>query len=76
MKPFSRYDEVRTDTGERVRVGEAIRIASDAVSAWRVEKLAREVSKESSRKGVLLCLLDVLRAAEFASTRPSCWGMR
>ena len=66
MKAFSRYDEVRTDTGERVRVGEAIRIASDAVSAWRVEKLARRGLEGVEPEGrfALLCW-DVLRAAEF-----------
>ena len=66
MKAFSRYDEVRTDTGERVRVGEAIRIASDAVSAWRVEKLAKRGLEGVEPEGrfALLCW-DVLRAAEF-----------
>ncbi len=46
MRAFSRYDEVKTDTGRRVRVGEAIRIASDAVSAWRVE-----LAKEEAQRG-------------------------
>jgi adenine-specific DNA methylase len=66
MKAFSRYDEVRTDTGERVRVGEAIRIASDAVSAWRVQKLAKRGLEGVEPEGrfALLCW-DVLRAAEF-----------
>ncbi len=66
MRAFSRYDEVKTDTGERVRVGEAIRIASDAVSAWRVEKLAKRGLEGVEPEGrfALLCW-DVLRAAEF-----------
>ncbi|MDI9393444.1 MAG: DUF1156 domain-containing protein [Synergistota bacterium] len=66
MRAFSRYDEVRTDTGERVRVGEAIRIASDAVSSWRVEKLAKRGLEGVEPEGrfALLCW-DVLRAAEF-----------
>jgi adenine-specific DNA methylase len=66
MEAFSRYDEVKTDTGEPVGVGKAIKIASDAVSAWRVEKLARKGLEgvEAEGRFTLLCW-DVLQAAEF-----------
>jgi putative DNA methylase len=66
MEVFSRYDEVKTDTGEKVSVGEAIQQAADAVAKWRVEQLASRgldgVDAES--RFVLLCW-DVLGAAEF-----------
>src|SRR3990170_3883888 len=41
MAVYSRFDEVHTDTGKIVGVDSAIELASDAVSAWRVERLAR-----------------------------------
>ena len=40
MEVFSRYDEVYTDTGDRVRVAEAIQMAADAVADSRVEQLS------------------------------------
>ena len=66
MEVFSRYDEVRTDTGQRVGVAEAIQAAADAVAEWRVAQLAERgldgVDPES--RFVLLCW-DVLGAQEF-----------
>jgi len=53
MEVFSRYDEVRTDTGEPVCVAEAIQVAADAVAEWRVERLAsRGVKGRGSGKPV------------------------
>ena len=40
MAVYSRYDDVRLDTGEPVGVESAIEEASDAVSQWRIEQLA------------------------------------
>ena len=66
MEVFTRYAEVRTDTGEVVRVEQAIQVAADAVIDWRVEQLAArgldDVDAES--RFALLCW-DVLGAAEF-----------
>jgi len=66
MEVFSRYDEVRTDTGEPVSVDKAIQTAANAVADWRVEQLAQRglsgVDDES--RFVLLCW-DVLGAAKF-----------
>lgn len=66
MEVFSQYGEVRTDTGGKVAVEEAIQTAADAVAQWRVEQLAKHgiegVDPES--RFVLLCW-DVLGAAEF-----------
>ena len=66
MEVFSRYDEVRTDTGARVQVAAAIQLAADAVADWRVAQLAARglegVDNES--RFILLCW-DVLGAAEF-----------
>jgi adenine-specific DNA methylase len=66
MEVYSRYDEVKTDTGVPVGVDKAIDIASDAVSAWRVEQLAERglESVEAEGRFALLCW-DVLGAAEF-----------
>jgi adenine-specific DNA methylase len=66
MEVYSRYDEVRTDTGLPVGVDRAIDEASDAVSAWRIEQLAVRGldGVEPEGRFVLLCW-DVLRAAEF-----------
>ena len=67
MEVFSRYDEVKSDTGERVSVADAIQIAADAVAEWRVEQLAKrglDGVMWHSRFCVLLCW-DVLGAAEF-----------
>lgn len=63
---YSRYDEVRTDTGAAVGVDRAIEEASDAVSKWRIEQLAgRELDGvEAEGRFALLCW-DVLVAAEF-----------
>jgi putative DNA methylase len=66
MEEFSRYDAVRTDTGEPVSVGNAIEIAGDAVSQWRISQLAEKGLNdvEPEARFALLCW-DVLRAAEF-----------
>jgi putative DNA methylase len=66
MEVYSRYDEVKTDTGVPVGVDKAIDIASDAVSAWRVAQLAERglESVEAEGRFALLCW-DVLGAAEF-----------
>jgi len=66
MEVFSRYDEVRTDTGQPVGVDKAIDEASEAVSQWRVEQLAARGLEgvEAEGKFALLCW-DVLGAAEF-----------
>ncbi len=66
MEVFSRYDEVRTDTGERVPVGVAIDLASDAVMEWRIEQIAQRSLSDVEPEGrfILLCW-DVLGAAEF-----------
>jgi len=66
MTVFSRYDEVRTTTGEVVSVSEAIQAAADAVAEWRINRYAErhldDVDAES--RYVLLCW-DVLQAEEF-----------
>lgn len=66
IEVYSRYDEVRTDTGEPVGVDKAIDEASEAVSAWRIEQLAERGLEgvEPEGKFALLCW-DVLSAAEF-----------
>lgn len=66
MEVYSRYDEVRTDTGVPVGVDQAIDEASDAVSSWRIERLAARGldGVEAEGKFALLCW-DVLGAAEF-----------
>lgn len=66
MEVYSRYDEVRTDTGVAVGVDKAIEEASDAVSTWRVEQLAAHGLEgvEAEGRFALLCW-DVLGAAEF-----------
>lgn len=66
MEVYSRYDEVRTDTGEPVDVSLAMDQASDAVSAWRIEQLARRGldGVEPEGRFALLCW-DVMGAAEF-----------
>ena len=66
MEVFSRYAQVRTDTGEPVGVEEAIQAAADAVAEWRAEQSAPRgldgVDHES--KFIHLCW-DVLGAAQF-----------
>ena len=66
MEVFTRYDEVKTDTGEKVSVALAIQAAADAVATWRVEQLARRglAGVDSDSRFVLLCW-EVLGAAEF-----------
>ncbi|MFH0872554.1 MAG: DUF1156 domain-containing protein [bacterium] len=66
MEAYSRYGEVRTDTGMPVGVSRAIDEASDAVSAWRIEQLASRGLEGVEPEGrfALLCW-DVLGAAEF-----------
>lgn len=66
LEVYSRYAEVRTDTGDEVGVDRAIDIASDAVSNWRIQQLAARglVGVEPEGRFALLCW-DVLGAAEF-----------
>jgi putative DNA methylase len=66
MEVYSRFDSVRTDTGSPVGVGRALEAAADAVSEWRVEKLAEHGldGVEPEGRFALLCW-DVLGAAEF-----------
>ncbi len=70
MEVFSRYREVRRDTGELVGIAEALDEASDAVVQWRVEKLmargtgAELAGVEPMGRYLVLCW-DVLAAAEF-----------
>lgn len=66
LEVYSRYAEVRTDTGDEVGVDRAIDIASDAVSNWRIQQLAARGLQgvEPEGKFALLCW-DVLSAAEF-----------
>jgi adenine-specific DNA methylase len=66
LEVYSRYAEVRTDTGEEVGVDRAIDIASEAVSNWRIQQLASRglAGVEPEGKFALLCW-DVLGAAEF-----------
>ena len=66
MGVFSRYDVVKTDTGEVVPIGVALDLASDAVTAWRVERLAALGidGVEAEGRFVLMCW-DVLGAGEF-----------
>jgi hypothetical protein len=66
LEVYSRYSEVRTDTGDEVGVDRAIDIASDAVSNWRIQQLATRglAGVEPEGKFALLCW-DVLAAAEF-----------
>ncbi len=66
LEVYSRYAEVRTDTGDEVGVDRAIDIASDAVSDWRIQQLAARGLEgvEPEGKFALLCW-DVLGAAEF-----------
>ena len=66
LEVYSRYVEMRTDTGDEVGVKRAIEIASDAVSNWRIQQLAARglAGVEPEGKFALLCW-DVLGAAEF-----------
>ena len=63
---FSRYDQVRTDTGHPVGVAEAIDAASEAVSHWRLDALsARGLDGVDAESRFTLLCWDVLAAAEF-----------
>jgi len=66
MSVFSAFDEMRTDTGDKIEVGAAIDIAADAVANWRIRKLAEGGLQgvEPEAQFALLCW-DTLRAAEF-----------
>lgn len=66
LEVYSRYGEVRTDTGDEVGVDRAIDIASDAVGNWRIQQLAARGLQgvEAEGRFALLCW-DVLGAAEF-----------
>jgi len=75
MEVYSRYDEVKTDTGMPVGVDRAIDAAADAVSTWRVEQLAERGLEGVEPEGrfALLCW-DVLGAAEFRFNEASLLG--
>ena len=66
MAVYSRYAEVRTDTGEPVGVDRALDEASEAVTQFRIQQLAERGldGVEPEGKFYLLCW-DVLQAAEF-----------
>ena len=66
MEVYSRYAEVRTDTGEPVGVARALDEASEAVAEFRIRQLAARGLQEVEAEGrfYLLCW-DVLQAAEF-----------
>ncbi len=66
MEVYSRYSEVRTDTGDPVGVDRALDEASDAVTAFRIQQLSERGLQDVEPEGrfYLLCW-DVLQAAEF-----------
>jgi putative DNA methylase len=66
MEVFSRFAQVRTDTGLTVGVAQALEEAASAVSAWRLGELAPRGLEgvEGEGRFYLLCW-DVLGAAEF-----------
>ena len=66
MEVYSRYSEVRTDTGDPVGVDRALYEASEAVAAFRIQQLAARGLEGVEAEGqfYLLCW-DVLQAAEF-----------
>lgn len=66
MAVFSRFDQVRTDTGDEVPVADAIQLAADAVADWRVAQLSARGLQgvDPASRFALLCW-DVLQAAEF-----------
>jgi adenine-specific DNA methylase len=66
MEVYSRYSEVRTDTGDPVGVDRALDEASEAVAAFRIQQLAARGLEGVEAEGqfYLLCW-DVLQAAEF-----------
>lgn len=66
MAVFSRYDAVRTDTGELVSVRDALELASDAVMEWQIEQIAaRGLERVDAESRFILLCWDVLGAAEF-----------
>ena len=75
MEVYSRYDSVKTDTGEVIGVSAAIDEASEAVSQWRIEQLAERGldGVEPEGKFALLCW-DVMGAAEFRFNEASLLG--
>jgi adenine-specific DNA methylase len=66
IEVYSRFAEVRTDTGDPVGVDRALDEASEAVAAFRIQQLAARGldGVEAEGKFYLLCW-DVLQAAEF-----------
>ena len=70
MEVFSRYGQVKLDTGEVIGVAEALDEAADAVAGWRIDQLmARGLGSglagvEAMGRYAVLCW-DVLAAAEF-----------
>lgn len=66
MEVYSRYSEVRTDTGDPVGVDRALDEASEAVTAFRIQQLSERGLQDVEAEGrfYLLCW-DVLQAAEF-----------
>jgi len=66
IEVYSRYSEVRTDTGEAIGVQDALETASDAVIEWRIEQLKSRGlgGVEPEGRFALLCW-DVLGAGEF-----------
>jgi adenine-specific DNA methylase len=66
MAVYSRYDTVRTDTGEAVPVSRAIDEAAEAVSAWREAQLSQRALEgvDAESRFVVLCW-DVLGAGTF-----------
>jgi adenine-specific DNA methylase len=66
IEVYSRYDEVKTDTGEAVGVDRALDEASAAVTEFRIRQLAERGLEgvEAEGRFYLLCW-DVIQAAEF-----------
>jgi adenine-specific DNA methylase len=66
MEVYSRYSEVRTDTGDPVGVDRALDEASEAVTNFRIQQLSARGLQDVEAEGrfYLLCW-DVLQAAEF-----------
>ena len=66
MEVYSRFSEVRTDTGDPVGVDRALDEASEAVTAFRIHQLSERGLQDVEAEGrfYLLCW-DVLQAAEF-----------
>jgi putative DNA methylase len=77
MSVYSAFDGMRTDTGEPIKVGRAIEIASDAVADWRIRKLAAGGLQGVEPEGqfALLCGTRCGRPNS-GLTRRSCSAMR